>query len=103
MLICYYYVFNLNRIRECTQVDEEYYYVVHHEMGHVEYLMSYRNQPFIFRNGANHAFHESIGDTIALSVSSLNHLKTIGILDTVDDSYGLLIFFLFFNFYQLLF
>ena len=87
----------------CTEITEQDYYTAHHEMGHIQYFMSYRNQPVDFQSGANSAFHEAIGDTIALSVRSFKHLKTIGILDTVDDSYGLLIFFLFFNFYQLLF
>jgi peptidyl-dipeptidase A len=58
-------------------------------MGHIEYYMSYRNQPFIFRNGANSGFHEAIGDTIALSVFTSKHLKTIGVLDSVNDSNGL--------------
>ena len=26
---------------------------VHHEMGHIQYFMSYRNQHWVFRNGAN--------------------------------------------------
>lgn len=37
-------------------------------MGHVEYFMSYRNQSYLYRSGANPGFHEGIGDTIALSV-----------------------------------
>ena len=73
----------------CTYVKDKDFYTVHHEMGHIEYYMSYRDQPFIFRNGANSAFHEAIGDTIALSVFTSKHLKTIGVLDSVDDSDGL--------------
>ena len=34
------------------------------------------------RNGANSGFHEAIGDTISLAVSSPKHLNTIGLLST---------------------
>jgi len=54
--------------------------VVHHEQGHVQYYLQYANQPFNFREGANPGFHEAIGDTIALSVSTPEYLKTIGLL-----------------------
>ena len=61
-----------------------YLETIHHEMGHVEYFMAYANQPTIFRDGANCAFHEAIGDTIALSVLSMTHLRLLG-LDTGSD------------------
>lgn len=35
----------------------------------------------IFRNGANPGFHEAIGDTIALSVATPQHLQKIGLLN----------------------
>ena len=44
-------------------------------MGHIEYYMMYTNQPYIFRDGANSGFHEAVGDTIALSVSTPRHLQ----------------------------
>jgi peptidyl-dipeptidase A len=52
-------------------------------MGHIEYFMSYRNQPTVFKSGANSAFHEAIGDTVALSVVTIKHLKKIGLIE--DD------------------
>lgn len=52
---------------------------VHHEMGHIEYFMAYQDQPTVYRQGANSAFHEAVGDTISLSVRSKEHLKTIGL------------------------
>ena len=42
----------------CTSVDEENFYTIHHEMGHVEYYMAYKDLPALFRDGANSAFHE---------------------------------------------
>jgi len=41
--------------------------------------MLYRHQPSLFRDGANAAFHEAVGDTIALSVSTPTHLEAIGL------------------------
>jgi oligoendopeptidase F len=59
---------------------------VHHEMGHIEYFLQYKDQPIAFREGANPGFHEAVGDLLALSVSTPKHLKEIGLLtDFVDD------------------
>ena len=67
----------------CTNLTEDDFISAHHELGHVEYFISYRNLYPVFRKGANSAFHEAIGDTIALSVMSPKHLKQIGLID--DD------------------
>lgn len=42
--------------------------------------MHYNTLPYVFRNGANPGFHEAIGDTIALSVSTNRHLQRVGLL-----------------------
>jgi peptidyl-dipeptidase A len=65
----------------CSQVDVDYFTTVHHEMGHVEYFMQYRHQPALFRSGANAAFHEAVGDTIAISVLTYEHLRAIGLVN----------------------
>ena len=58
------------RVRICTALNDDYFYTVHHEMGHVEYYMSYaKAQPYFYRGGANSAFHEAIGDTIGIYAS----------------------------------
>nr|KAG5705667.1 hypothetical protein BaRGS_026606 [Batillaria attramentaria] len=67
------------RIKMCTEVNSNYLETVHHEMGHVEYFMAYAHQPAIYRDGANCAFHEAIGDTISLSVQSRTHLHFLGL------------------------
>ncbi|CAG2109942.1 unnamed protein product [Medioppia subpectinata] len=74
------------RIKQCTNINMEDLITVHHEMGHIEYFMQYKNQPVIYRDGANAGFHEAIGDLLALSVSTPNHLKKIGLLtlDSID-------------------
>ncbi|NP_001036859.1 ecdysteroid-inducible angiotensin-converting enzyme-related gene product precursor [Bombyx mori] len=67
------------RIKQCTTVDYEYFQTTHHEMGHIQYYLQYRDQPVVFRDGANQGFHEAVGDTIALSVSSPKHLRRVGL------------------------
>lgn len=75
------------RIKQCTRINMEDLLTAHHEMGHVEYYLQYKNQPTVFKEGANPGFHEAVGDVIALSASTPSHLKAIGLLedDTTDD------------------
>lgn len=61
---------------------------VHHEMGHVQYFLQYKDQPISFRDGANPGFHEAIGDVMALSVSTPKHLHSINLLPQVEDNMG---------------
>ena len=70
----------------CTAVNQEDLVTVHHEMGHIEYFMRYRNLHWVFRNGANPGFHEAIGDTLALAVSTPAHLEGLGLLTKNPDS-----------------
>ncbi|KAG1680451.1 Angiotensin-converting enzyme [Nymphon striatum] len=76
------------RVKMCTVVTMVDLITVHHEMGHTQYYIQYANQPLIFREGANSGFHEAIGDTLALSVMTPEHLHKIGLLDSVvnDDA-----------------
>ena len=71
----------------CTSITMEDLVTIHHEMGHIEYFMQYKDQPVVFRDGANPGFHEAIGDLMALSVSTHKHLHKIGLLKTlVNDN-----------------
>lgn len=72
------------RLKMCIQIREEDFTVVHHELGHNYYQMAYAGQPFLYRDSANDAFHEAIGDTIALSVTP-PYLQQIGLIDKVPD------------------
>ncbi len=72
------------RLKMCVQINEEDFSTVHHELGHNYYQMAYAGQPFLFRDSANDAFHEAIGDTIALSVTN-PYLKQLGFIDKVPD------------------
>jgi peptidyl-dipeptidase A len=75
------------RLKMCIQVNEDDFNTVHHELGHNFYQLAYRQQPFLFMNSANEAFHEAIGDTIALSVTPA-YLKQIGVIDVVPPATG---------------
>uniref|UniRef100_A0A3Q3CED8 Angiotensin-converting enzyme n=1 Tax=Haplochromis burtoni TaxID=8153 RepID=A0A3Q3CED8_HAPBU len=75
------------RIKQCTVVTMDDLITVHHEMGHIQYFLQYKNQPVSFRDGANPGFHEAIGDVLALSVSTPKHLQSIGLLDKVENNY----------------
>ncbi len=72
------------RLKMCIKQTEEEFTVIHHELGHNYYQMAYAGQPFLYRDSANDAFHEAIGDTIALSVTP-TYLKQIGLIDRVPD------------------
>lgn len=37
----------------CTAVNQEDFVTIHHEMGHIQYFMRYKDQHWVFRNGAN--------------------------------------------------
>jgi peptidyl-dipeptidase A len=73
------------RLKMCIQITGEDFVTVHHELGHNFYQRAYRNQPFLFKNGANDGFHEAIGDTIALSITP-EYLKQVGLLQTVPQT-----------------
>jgi peptidyl-dipeptidase A len=73
------------RIKMCVEINEEDFVTVHHELGHDYYFMAYRDQPLLFRDGANDGFHEAIGDAIALSITP-QYLKKVGLLAQEPDT-----------------
>ena len=74
------------RIKICTQVNGDDFYTVHHELGHNYYQRAYKDQPFLFKNGANDGFHEAIGDFIGLSALTPTYLNQIGLLQTTPGA-----------------
>ena len=81
--------FSLCRISMCTELTHEDFVRIHHEMGHIAYYQLYKNQPVIYREGANPGFHEAVGDALALSAATPQHLHRIGILDAVGNDTGM--------------
>ena len=73
------------RIKMCTERTGEDFVTVHNELGHNFYQPAYKEQPFLFKNGANDGFHEAIGDAIALSITP-KYLEQVGLLDRVPPA-----------------
>lgn len=81
-VVCHASAWNIDnqddvRIKMCIQIRDEDFVTIHHELGHNFYQLAYKNQPFLFKNGANDGFHEAIGDTIALAITP-EYLKKSG-------------------------
>lgn len=75
------------RIKMCTKISMKDLITAHHELSHIHYFMQYKNLPKVFRDGANPAFHEAIGEAIGLSVGTPKHLQTLGLVqNSIDDS-----------------
>lgn len=83
------------RIKMCTKIDGGDFVTAHHELGHIYYDRAYKDQPYLYREGANDGFHEAIGDMVALSLTP-DYLVEIGLLDparvpSADKDIGLLL------------
>lgn len=66
------------RIKMCTEITEEDFQTVHHELGHNYYQRAYAHQPFLFRDSAHDGFHEAVGDMVGLSVTP-EYLAQVGL------------------------
>ena len=53
------------------RISSEDFITVNHEMGHIQYQRSYRNQSFLYRDGANPGFHEGVADILSLAVGKV--------------------------------
>ncbi len=73
-----------NDVRSLMSVkaDAEWFETAHHELGHIYYYLAYSNPdvPILLREGANRAFHEAIGDLIAIAARQVPYLKEIGVM-----------------------
>ena len=70
------------RLKMCIRPEEEHLITIHHELGHNYYQRAYLKQPFLYMDAAIDAFHEAVGDTLALSVTPA-YLVKAGLLDRV--------------------
>jgi peptidyl-dipeptidase A len=89
-VVCHASAWNIDlesdiRIKMCIDQTDEDFTTIHHELGHNYYERAYKDQPVLFRKGANDGFHEAIGDTIALSVTP-EYLVKIGLLTAAPDA-----------------
>lgn len=65
-----------------VEPNERWFKTTHHELGHIYYYLSYTRPevPPLLRAGANRAFHEGIGELIAIASLQKPYLKQVGIL-----------------------
>jgi peptidyl-dipeptidase A len=70
------------RIKQCIEPTLDELMTVYHELGHVFYYLSYKDQPYLFQSGAHDGFHEAIGDTVNLSMTPA-YLHEIGLIGPV--------------------
>lgn len=68
------------RMLVCPRKSVNDFYVIHHEMGHIQYYMTMSNQPPIFQDGTNSALQESIGDAIFYGVMVPQHLNRLRLI-----------------------
>ena len=73
------------RIKQCIRPTYEELRTIYHELGHVYYDLWYKDQPFLFQNGAHEGFHEAIGDTVNLSMTPA-YLAQIGLVSEAGTS-----------------
>ncbi len=73
------------RIKMCIQVRDVDFTTIHHELGHNMYQRAYKDQPFMFKGGANDGFHEAIGDSIALAITP-EYLHQVGLLGQIPSA-----------------
>ena len=73
------------RLRACLHATAADLYGAYHELGHVHYYLAYREQPYLFEQGANDGFHEAIGDTVRLALTP-EYLHQVGLAPAAADS-----------------
>jgi peptidyl-dipeptidase A len=73
------------RIKQCIVPTEEELQTIYHELGHIYYDLSYKDQPFIFQGGAHDGFHEAIGDTVVLSMTPA-YMRQVGLRRSAGQS-----------------
>src|SRR5690554_1597417 len=73
------------RTKMCIKPNEEDFFTIYHELGHVYYYLAYNHLPPLFQGGAHDGFHEAIGDTIELAMTP-TYLKSIGLVGEQQPS-----------------
>ncbi|ODN03933.1 Angiotensin-converting enzyme, partial [Orchesella cincta] len=63
------------RIKMCTTISQ-----TGHELGHIQYFMSYKHLPYVFRSGANPE-GRAIGDLISISMRTPKHMVRTGLVN----------------------
>lgn len=75
------------RVKQCTDITLEDFIQTHYKISNIQYYMLYANQPFVYRDGPNPAFHEAIGRFrafVMLMRSKLLHFESFTQLSIVN-------------------
>ncbi|MDQ3494448.1 MAG: M2 family metallopeptidase [Pseudomonadota bacterium] len=67
------------RTKMCIKPNEEDFFTIYHELGHIYYYLAYNKLPPLFQSGAHDGFHEAIGDTVELAMTP-DYLHSIGLV-----------------------
>jgi len=78
------------RIKQCILPTGGELYTTFHELGHVYYDLMYRELPPLFQGAAHDGFHEAIGDTVNLSMTS-EYLHQLGLISVASESHEAII------------
>jgi peptidyl-dipeptidase A len=73
------------RIKQCIRPTGEELFTVFHELGHVYYDLMYKDLPMLFQGAAHDGFHEAVGDTVNLSMTS-EYLHKLGLISATAES-----------------
>ena len=71
------------RIKMCSNQTYSDLRVIYHELGHNMYARAYRNQPTLFKSGANDGFHEAVGDAVLMAMTPA-YLASVGLADSAE-------------------
>ena len=74
------------RVKMCIKPDQDSFFTIYHELGHVYYYLAYHPLPLLFQSGAQDGFHEAIGDTIQLAMTPA-YLHQLGLVDDAQASH----------------
>ncbi len=78
---------HISRIKmPCLSVKESNLIELYRKVGHIQYFLLYKNQPYMFRFAADPAFYEAIGDAMVLFIPT--HLRALGLIDELHDDKG---------------
>lgn len=83
-VVCHASAWDMNmagdvRTKMCIKPNEEDFFTIYHELGHIYYYLAYNKLPPIFQGGAHDGFHEAIGDTVELAMTP-DYLQSIGLV-----------------------
>jgi peptidyl-dipeptidase A len=68
------------RMKICASPNALDFTTLHHELGHAVYARAYQDQPYLFRDSANDAFHEAVADLAAISITP-GYLQSVGLIE----------------------